>query len=156
MLRLKRVEVAEKDDLYNLLQKYLAELSIFVEIEKNSDGEYYYKYFDDYWRDKQRIPYYLVNNNRAVGFVFLRLEVDKGVNSIAEFYVLEEYRGLGYGTQLIRFIFEAHPAKFEIIYNNANISAKNFWNKVSREFSQVDYEIQELNGYRTRLLVDVN
>ena len=76
------------------IQPYLAELSKFVSIEKNFEGQYDYPYLDHYWREPDRHPFIIYLNNEAVGFLLVREDMDPtdgtSLTEISELYILPE------------------------------------------------------------------
>ena len=58
------------------IQYYLDELSKFVSIDKNFEGQYDYPYLDHYWREPDRHPFIIYLNHEAAGFLLVREELD--------------------------------------------------------------------------------
>lgn len=147
---------ASKEDktlLYNMMQLYYYELSKYEDesaiFELNDKGIYEIRYFDLYWTKKNRFPYLLKANDKNIGLVLVR-EREDGYIEIAEFFILNKYKGKGAGRFMANAIFDLHKGKWEIGALMKNISAQNFWRKIIKERMINDYEEKYIKN-NTRL-----
>ena len=110
-----------KTIIKNLLQPYLTELSQFPDENpdyKDAKGVYLYPYLDAYWQEDSRYPCLLYADDQLAGFALVRQE--DNLWSVAEFYVLPEFRRRGTGMECAAEIFRKHPGLWEIGFNKQN------------------------------------
>jgi predicted acetyltransferase len=142
------VDILEKDKLANLLQLYLYDFSEFEDFTLNSSCSYEYEYFDSYWTDTSRNPFFIKADRKVVGFCLLNEVSELGndnLKSIAEFFVLRKYRKNKVGFQAALEIFSQYKGNWEITYTFKNAVAGKFWNKVVDSLNTSNLEVQNLN-----------
>ena len=144
MFELLEVQEKDKDVIYNLMQLYTYELSLFEDETTNfqllDNGVFKLsKYIDLYWIEEGRHPYILKLAGKLAGFVLERYNED-GMNEIAEFFVLNKYRKLGAGTFMANELFKKYKGKWEIRTLLKNERAQEFWRKVVKSASNGIYE----------------
>lgn len=145
MKNLQIVRKNKKEEMRNYLNEYLIELKEFDDtIKFNKKGEPIYKYFDDYFIDKDRYPIYFIIDNNIAGIALVR-ELEIGYE-IAEFYVLKEYRKEGNSLIFIKMIFDLFDGDFSFSTRLENKIAIKFWDKVSSEYH--DVEIKQDDDYK--------
>jgi predicted acetyltransferase len=93
---LRRVSDDERNSLRELLAAYLLEF----------DGQKTpYPYFDDYWSEPERVPFFIEADGKIAGFCLVRR---RGLNwTIAEFTVVPEWRRNGIGRLAVAAIRES-------------------------------------------------
>ena len=71
--KIERVKVADKDTLYRLLQYSLFEESLTDLNEMNDEAIFEYKWFDSYFKDKNRDAYFIKEqkSNKILGFAMV-------------------------------------------------------------------------------------
>ncbi|MFI5264850.1 MAG: GNAT family N-acetyltransferase [Candidatus Kapaibacterium sp.] len=150
MIQLRPVEMTEKSQLWDLLQEYLGENGrrVFA-ATKNQDGSYSYPYFDHYWQEPTRFPFYIVDEDSVVGFVMIR-RLAPVLYSIAEFYVRPHYRRAGIGRSAVTEVFETFPDNSWLIsVIHENKPAFDFWmNIAERSTVQIELEIIDKRRFR--------
>lgn len=134
----------EKEVIFNLMQLYTYELSLFEDETTNftllDTGLFITsKYLDLYWKEENRYPYLLKCNGMIAGFALERFN-ENGMNEIAEFFVLNKYRKHGAGTFMANKIFKKHTGKWEVRTLLKNIGAQEFWRKVINNVSNGSYD----------------
>ena len=144
MFELLEVQEKDKDVIYNLMQLYTYELSLFEDETTNfqllDNGVFKLsKHIDLYWTEEGRHPYILRCEGKLAGFVLERYNED-GMNEIAEFFVLNKYRKLGAGTFMANELFKKYKGKWEIRTLLKNERAQEFWRKVVKSASNGIYE----------------
>ena len=138
MIRLELVNKKDKEKLRNINQKYLYEMTNYYSDQMDSNGNYQYGYFDLYFIEENRKPYFIYNDLDLVGFVFINNysyfneEVDY---VIAEFTIFPMYRGNGYSKDAINVLFNMYKGNWEIKYHKKNKIAKKLWNDVTCKFN---------------------
>jgi predicted acetyltransferase len=145
------IKIEQKAKAWKLLQEYLQELSLFENIEKNKSEEYSYPYFDSYWKDKERFPFFILYNNEIAGFVFINnysvLSEDKNLHAVGEFYVIPKLRDSGIGKHAAIQVFDKFPGKWEVAQLENNTQAIAFWRNVIDDYTKGEYkEVKNLVG----------
>ena len=146
MITLKIITKEEKQKAYNLNQKYLYEMTNFYDNDFDELGNIDYGYFDLYFTDKDRLPYFIYNDNELVGFIFLNKysHLDKELTwSIAEATIFPKYRRNNYMTKAVELILKDNPGIYEVKYNTKNQKASNLWNKITNRFPNKHYKISD-------------
>lgn len=113
--------------LRSLLSDYLTELGAYGEIDPD------YPYFEAYWQaGSQRWPYLIHCHSRLIGFALVRSAGELQVDfSMAEFFILPQARGNGYGVAAATAIMRLHPGKWEVAVIRRNAPAQKFWPKAT-------------------------
>lgn len=155
MITLQKVQEKDRELLWNINQKYLYEMTIFYDDPMDENGNYHYGYFDEYFTDPRRTAYFIYNDGALIGFAFLcpYSNIGQGLDyTMAEFTIFPTYRRKHFALDAARKIFEEHPGKWEIKYNEKNTAAKRLWNTVTAPFEP---ELHHLNDEETLLVFEV-
>ena len=116
-----------------------------------------YKYFDLYWVEQSRVPLLIKAQQITVGFALLNSHVlvtqTPAEKSIAEFYILPQYRRLKYGQAATRKIFKKFKGTWEISQMKKNIVAQKFWKNVIQEYTAGNYKERALKFENSSWLV---
>ncbi len=128
------VDVGDREVLRKLLKEYQRE------ILGKDPGEY--KYFDFYWQSSTRFPYFIKVNSDVVGFVLINCHtlIQTESKNMGEFYVQKEFRKRGIGKEAARQIFNLFPGRWEVRQLKENSSARDFWIKVIREYTDNNFQ----------------
>lgn len=88
------VRQEEKEKLYKLLQYALYDGSQYIDNDINEDCIFEYRWFNNYFTDKDRNAYFIKNENRYVGMVMVNenLKFNKDGKCIAEFLIMPRFR----------------------------------------------------------------
>jgi predicted acetyltransferase len=101
--------------------------------ELGDDGRFAaYGFFDDYWREPDRIPLLLRVEGRLVGFALLNTVSHTGAEldrNMAEFFIARKYRRGGVGTAAVHAIFDRYPGRWEAAVARRNVGALAFWRR---------------------------
>lgn len=138
MLTLKKAEISDKNDLWNMLQNYLKEMSAYYDTDIDENGDYKYDYFNNYFTEKERIAVFIRDNKTTVGFVFINNYSCLGETidyAVAEFTIFSKYRKNHCGLTAANLLFNTYRGKWELKFNNGNTAAKSFWIKATKKFS---------------------
>lgn len=128
MRKIRLVCNSEKDDLRCLLYEYLKELSLFDDkIKFGKNGEPIYRWFDCYFKDSGRYPFYFVVDGKVAGFALIR-QTDIGYE-IGEFYVLQSYRKDGNALWFANEVLRLFKGEINFFTKTKNERAVGFWNK---------------------------
>ncbi len=137
LLELVPVLKEEKEILRNLMEKYDYEFSQYLDNDVNPLGLYGYDYFDCYWTEDTRHPFFIKADGKLAGFVMIGnyMEFFPGIAtySMAEFFVMYKYRRHGVGTFAATEAFKLFPGMWELRCHPKNTTSVYFWDKVIRE-----------------------
>jgi predicted acetyltransferase len=124
---LEKVLSADAPELRGMLNRYLAELAAFQVASERASGEY--SYFEVYWREPGRYPFFIVENGRHVGFVLIRGPESTGDEffEVAEFFVEPQSRCSGVGARTVREIWDRFPGAWRLQAYRGNGAAVRFW-----------------------------
>lgn len=128
-LEVRAILLSEKAELWDELQDYIEEMRVYDDDIERVDGAYQYKWFDHYWRDKNRWPLWALADGARAGFALLRRE-ETGEMDIAEFYIRPRFRRGGIGLAFARALLARQPGPWLISEYQANTAAIAFWHKV--------------------------
>ena len=135
------VPLAEKPALWAMFQDYAAELAPMAGLAP-VDGTYPYRFFDSYWQDKDRWPYWAIARER-IGFALVRYAAEFSAMQMAEFYILPAHRRSNLGLSFARALLVRHPGPWRIRQMAANTRAVSFWHRVEEPygFSETEFVV---------------
>lgn len=146
MIRLQEVKAEERELLWNIIQKYLYEMTTYYSDEMDEQGNYPYRYFDAYFTDAERKALLMYDDETLVGFALLNpysaLEHQPDC-TIAECTIFPSYRRNHYAVDAANLILSTCRGKWEIKYNEKNRGAKKLWTRVTEPYSPTVYPIDE-------------
>jgi predicted acetyltransferase len=122
-LRLATLE--EKPKIAAMLRRYLVELGPWGYDEPDN-----YPFLDLYWREPARWPYMIDVEGQPAGLALVNAVSISGYAvdaTIAEFYILPQFRRAGRGTEAAEQIFRARPGCWELSFHRDNAAARAFW-----------------------------
>ncbi len=128
MNKIKIVTPNEKDNLFEMFNTYMHELAQFDPTIKFKNNIVKYKWFNNYFVDKDRFAFYFVNNNTIAGFALIRqIECDKF--EIAEFYVDPQFRQNNNSLWFANSVVDLFKGEFQFCTRCENVRAIKFWDK---------------------------
>lgn len=136
------VEVARQDKhiLANLFQLYRYDSSDYNGEDLDASGQFAVsRYFDLYWTEAERHPFFIKLRGQLVGFVLAR-EFAPQKFSVAEFFVMRKYRRLGIGRCAAFLLFDTFAAEWHVAQEEANLPARLFWRKVVSQYTGGDFK----------------
>ena len=151
MIRLAPVLETDRNLLWNLVQKYLYEMSNYYEDPFDNVGNYCYEHFEEYFSDPKRTAYLLYIENTLIGFAMLHPYSCLGRTpdfTMAEFTIFPAFRRRHLAVEAVNTILKKHPGQWEIKYNEKNLAAKRLWNNVASAYNP---ETVHLNDEETVL-----
>ncbi len=149
-VELQEVHPLERDALWRLKQLCIHDYSESDRFEIGPEGNFNYRWFDAYFREAERYPFFIRIGEQLSGFVMVREsngEEDWDFQ-IAEFFILRRYRRMGIGRDAARQVLRMFPGVWGISFNDENTPAANFWRSVAGQFEQV--LLQRDPGYENR------
>jgi predicted acetyltransferase len=129
--KISAVPESEKPKLWEELQNYLAELSKLGG-RTAVNGVFPYRYFDAYWREPGRWPFWIKAQEAIAGFALVR-KLDDGAFEMAEFYIRPEHRRSGIGAGSARELFARFPGRWHLSEFKENAAAIAFWRRVLQD-----------------------
>ena len=142
-IKIELVKKDEKEILKNLLEKYNYEFSQYNGLDVNKIGLYGYDYFDNYWTEKDRYPFFIKVNSKLAGFIMvnnypeIKLDTDY---TLSELFIVYKYRRNGIGEYVVNYILNNYKGKWQLKYHPKNKISKIFWNKVIKNYTKGKYE----------------
>ena len=136
-----KLQIARKEDkslLWNMVQKYLYEMSQFYDVPMDEEGNFQYRHFEEYFSDPVRTAYLIYNDDKLAGFALLNPYSCCGGNpdyTMAEFAILPAFRRKYLATDAVNAILDRHPGKWDIKYSERNTVAAKFWEKTTSMYS---------------------
>ena len=128
------VDCVDGDEIEQQMAPYLKELSQFESLDS-----FDYPYPQFYWRQPDRFPYLIKDEDNTAGFALVR-KISSGtaepdVHSIAEFYIQPASRGKDIGKAAATEILSRSPGPWLVQVLEHNLPAKAFWQKVLSEIT---------------------
>lgn len=137
------VSLRDKKDYREYFNNYLTELSKYDKsIEFDEKGLPKYKYFDYYFKDDDRYPYWLYLNNEIAGIAMVR-ELGDEKYEIAEFGVIEDYRGNNNALSFAKLLLDNFMGDFVFSTDLINIRAVKFWDKFVKNYTNTNFFDQD-------------
>ena len=131
------VPIGEKSLLWDMLQSYIEELSVYAGVQR-VNGAYEYKWFDAYWTDDNRWPFWAKEDGSRVGFALILHETDAGVMRVGEFYIRPEFRRSRIGEAFARTLLQRFPGPWKIRQMAANKPAVTFWRRTLAPYNNTE------------------
>jgi predicted acetyltransferase len=150
-VRIEPVRKSEKPELFAELQDYIDGFRPYDEGIKKVGGVYEYGYFDAYWEEEGRWPFWAVVGDKRAGFALVRIE-ESGDYEMAEFYIRPEYRRGGYGLDFAGQLLARFPGVWLISEFAENLGAVKFWHKVITPYSFTEESYVGADSGKQRLL----
>ena len=155
MIELRKVQIKDRELLWNINQKYLYEMTNFYNDPMDEKGNYHYGHFDDYFTGPERTAYFIYNDDVLIGFALLCPYSNIGQDpdhTMAEFTIFPAYRRNHYALEAAKMILARNPGKWEIKFNEKNPGGKKLWITVAAPFEP---EVHRLNENETVLSFEV-
>ncbi len=125
------VPLEGKDELDDMLELYQEEFTAFEPLEKGTNGRYNYPSLEKYWQDGACHPFFILADGKPAGFILINgrkyVRAFGKNHSVAEFFVLPQFRRGGIGTRAARLVFERFPGKWQLMMHPKNLPSHAFW-----------------------------
>ena len=131
------VRPEQKEQFWNIFQKYLYEMTAFYDDDLDENGNYPYPYFEAYFTQPERKALYLVEEGVPVGFAMVIPYSSIGETPdhvMAEFTIFPRYRKRRLAASVVEALFRQYPGSWEIKYHEANLPAKKLWTGVAAPY----------------------
>ena len=134
MRKIQIVPLSRMEEMRKYLNEYLTELSQFdPDVKFDDKGTPVYKWFDCYWTDKDRFPFYFLVDGSIAGFAMIR-ELGNMLYDFAEFYVCPEFRKDDNAIWFASEITNLFERQFVFSTRFTNPRAIKFWSKFASQF----------------------
>ena len=134
MRKVKIVPSCRKEEIRMILNEYLIELSKFdsyIKFDKFKTP--IYKYYDLYFKEKNRYPFCLCVDNEIAGIALVR-EIENLSYEIGEFYVKPEFRNDGNALFFANELISLFSGSISYSTKLTNSRAIKFWDKIAVNF----------------------
>ena len=143
---LEKVNIEDKEVLYRLLQYSLFEESENDLNEMNNKAIFEYKYFENYFTDKDRDAYFIKekNTNKLLGFAMVNTytQIFDNGHSIAEYMVIPKYRRNKIGKQVAIELFNKYKGNWEVTPSLNSKKAYLFWKNVVEDYTKNNFKFK--------------
>jgi predicted acetyltransferase len=116
--------------LWDELQKYILELTQWG-THQPVDGVFQYPWFDLYWTEPNRFPFWSYVDSVRAGFALVHREER---TEMAEFYSFESFRRTGTALDFAQQILKRFPGPWTLSEYRAHTAAVAFWKKVIADY----------------------
>lgn len=144
MRKIQIVPLSKMEEMRKYLNEYLTELSEFdPDIKFDEKGVPIYKWFDCYWDDKDRFPFYFIVDGAIAGIAMIR-ELDNMLYDFAEFYVCPQFRKDDNSIWFATEITNLFDGQFVFSTRFTNPRAIKFWGKFAKLFDSNEFVDDEI------------
>lgn len=129
-VRLQPVGLSEKAALKAVMDPYLVAHADRVDPDRVHGDPTDYAYFDRYWLEPERRPYWIVADGARAGFMLVNAHSPSGLgcdHGVAEFHVDPAKRRGGIGLAALKAACADHPGAWELQVYKANPEGMGFW-----------------------------
>lgn len=141
---LRKVPLAEKGHLRELFDTYRLDLHALTNPGEDLEP---YPWFDAYWVEPDRHPYWICAGPEIVGFVMVNAWPESGLpidQRIAEFCIRPDHRRHGLGQKTLAALMRLHPGQWELKVHRANLAGFAFWPRAleisgARDLTRIDW-----------------
>jgi len=137
MISVIKVKKEQEQVLYNLLQKYLYEMTQYYEDPIGEDDNFEYKYFSLYFEEPERAAYFIYDDRTLIGFAMINRHSftnERIENCLAEFTIFPAFRQNGNGIKAIKALKAVRDGKWQLKYSTENIVGEQFWQKIKKMY----------------------
>jgi len=148
------VPIGEKLLLWDMLQDYIEELSVFAGVTR-VNGVYEYKYFDAYWSEEGRWPFWATEDGKRVGFALILRDAEADAMRVGEFYIKPEFRRSSLGAEFATRLLERFPGPWKIRQMAENKAAVAFWRRTLKpyDYTEANFVDRNLERFEQSLIV---
>ncbi|HTW36195.1 MAG TPA: GNAT family N-acetyltransferase [Rhizomicrobium sp.] len=148
------VSIGEKLLLWDMLQTYIEELSVYAGVQR-VNGVYEYKWFDAYWTDEHRWPFWAKEDGSRAGFALILRDVDANAMRVGEFYIRPEFRRSRMGEAFALALLARFPGPWKIRQMAANRPAVAFWRRTLAryDYTEANFVDRDLERFEQTLIV---
>ena len=141
-VELQPLPAEDRPVLERLTQLYLHDFTEFQPNDVDESGLFADSNLGRYWAEAGRWPFAIRVDGRLAGFVLVSPHSPSGQptdHTVAEFFIMRQYRRMGVGRIAAREVFDRLPGVWEVAEIAANLPAQAFWRAVIDEYTAGDY-----------------
>ncbi len=154
LISLIRVKKDEEAVLHNLMQFYIYEFNKYIPLKLEMNGSYKNFNLERYWDDPNYHAYFVKLHEEYIGFALVASSAENSPNVIEEFFIIQKYKGHGYGKEVAQNLFNMFPGKWRISQIEKNLPAKAFWRSVISNYTNGKFEESIDENQRTIQVFD--
>ena len=146
MIKLEVITKEKEKVLYNLMQKYLYEMTLYYDDELDENGNYEYKYFPYYFTEKDRQAYFIYDDSQMIGFALFNTHsfTDEVIDHcLAEFTIFPKYRKQGNAMKAIEALMKERVGSWQLKYSMDNVIGMKFWKKVKEKYNGIETKLED-------------
>lgn len=156
-VELARVPHAEAGELRTLFDPYLIEHADLVDPGRLHGDPTDQPYFDLYWVEPEREPFWILADCERAGFVLLNAYSPSGLGTaraISEFGILPAFRRSGIGKAAALLALATHAGQWELQVYRANPKGFAFWPQALAaagvtDWEKIETEARMIHRFRT-------
>ena len=146
MIKLEVVTKEKETVLYNLMQKYLYEMTLYYDDELDENGNYEYQYFPYYFTEKDRQAYFIYDDLQMIGFALINTYsfTDEVIDHcLAEFTIFPQYRKQGNAMKAIEVLMKERVGSWQMKYSTHNQAGMHLWKKVKEKYNGTETKLED-------------
>lgn len=148
MVSLRQVRQEDKVLLFNLLQKMLCEMTNYYDDDIDSEGNFEYRYFENYFSgaEPDRLAFLIEADKKIAGFLMVNSHSylsQTPDHVLAEFFVLPRFRKKHVARDAVSLLFRQLPGTWEIKYHTRNLPAVRLWNQAAKPYGPQLHHLAE-------------
>lgn len=159
MVKLVDVKEKDKQKLWNVLQKYLYEITCYYDDKLDNDGNYRYRYFDNYFTEDNRFAKFVYVDDELAGFILVNdhsFNGDRIDYGIAEFTIFPKFRGGDVAETAFLELTKGRVGKWQLKYIKSNVRGMKFWQKVTARYNAREESCSSCNGKESIVIFEVS
>ena len=145
---------AERVTVEHLYQFYVYDFTGFKNWDVEPDGRFADVGLGGCWTDGEWRPFLVRVDGELAGFAIVdcysHLTGERGIWTIADFFVMRRYRRLGVGKHVARGLFDRFPGQWEVAEFAGNVGAQAFWRAVIDRYTGGRFTDVQWNDDRWR------
>lgn len=138
------VPIGEKLILWDMLQSYIDELAVYAGAQR-VNGVYEYKWFDAYWTDDNRWPFWAKEDGSRAGFALILHDAAANTMRVGEFYIRPEFRRAHIGEAFASALLQRFPGPWKIRQMANNKPAVAFWRRTLAPYGYTEANFIDRN-----------
>lgn len=148
-MELVKINIEDKELLERLMQFYLHDISFYFPMQFSENTcTFVYDFnggLDKYFVNIENIAYFIKQNSKIVGFVFI--DIYKDENVIQEFFILNPNKRKGIGKEVAFYIFDKYKGSWTVKSLPCSESVEKFWDKIIKEYTNNNYSVEHIGNY---------
>jgi predicted acetyltransferase len=131
---LRRASQSDRPLVERLWLMFRHDLSEFSGGLPNPDGTFRSERIEAAFTDPGWAAYIVLNDGYPAGFALIRGLADR-TRTLNSFFVVRGARRTGLGLRAVTDLIAEYPGRWQVAFQDANVTAVRFWRRVAREIS---------------------